>query len=426
MSLKTIRDELLTRNLCDHCLGRQFALLGHGLENYERGAILRRLESPKESNFTPDQVPADATRGGSCPLCDGLFNRIQEFTDRIIECVKPYQFDTYLVGSRIRQSMINEEEQLQNEFGIQEAEPINRELNRLIGKELERSYDGDIAVHQEEPDLMMIMDTRQDCIELQVSSLYIFGRYNKYARDVPQTEWHCRKCRGSGCDYCDGTGKMYETSVQELIQAPFLEASKAEEGVFHGAGREDIDARCLGKRPFVLELKKPRIRHLDLNNLVEQVNQGNEKVEMFDAQITRSRTVARIKQLRANKTYRAVVSLSDEVGEESLNQVTQLEGEIEQDTPSRVTHRRSDRTRTRTVHSVTARTSADHQLELEVKAEAGTYIKELISGDQDRTSPNLSALLGTEATCEKLDVLEIHEETDVIPPAHKGSTDGST
>ena len=29
--------------LCDHCLGRQFALLGHGIENYERGVAVKTI-----------------------------------------------------------------------------------------------------------------------------------------------------------------------------------------------------------------------------------------------------------------------------------------------------------------------------------------------------------------------------------------------
>lgn len=232
MSVKTIRDQLLKHDLCDHCLGRQFALLGHGLENYERGAILRRMEEPEASDITPENVPEEAHRGGSCSHCQGLFQRINEFADRIIEVVEPYQFDTYVVGSRIRSSMEKEEEAFQEEIGVEEAEPINREFNRLVGKEVEHRYEDDISVHQVEPDLMAIVDTREDQLELQVSSLYVFGRYNKYARDLPQTVWHCRKCRGSGCDYCDGTGKMYQTSVQERIQKPFVRAAQAEEAVF--------------------------------------------------------------------------------------------------------------------------------------------------------------------------------------------------
>jgi tRNA pseudouridine synthase 10 len=39
-----------------------------------------------------------------------------------------------------------------------------------------------------------------------------------------------------------------------------------------------------------------------------------------------------------------------------------------------------------------------------VKAEAGTYIKELIHGDDGRTQPNIADILGCEAECLELDI----------------------
>ncbi len=44
----------------------------------------------------------------------------------------------------------------------------------------------------------------------------------------------------------------------------------------------------------------------------------------------------------------------------------------------------------------------------EVRAESGTYIKELVSGDDGRTRPSLAEILGTPATCVALDVVKIH------------------
>jgi tRNA pseudouridine synthase 10 len=42
-----------------------------------------------------------------------------------------------------------------------------------------------------------------------------------------------------------------------------------------------------------------------------------------------------------------------------------------------------------------------------IRCEGGLYVKELISGDDKRTTPSLSALLGVNAKVEELDVLEI-------------------
>jgi tRNA pseudouridine synthase 10 len=44
-----------------------------------------------------------------------------------------------------------------------------------------------------------------------------------------------------------------------------------------------------------------------------------------------------------------------------------------------------------------------------VKAEAGTYIKELITGDDRRTKPSVSIILRKPCVCKELDVIAIHE-----------------
>ena len=46
---------------------------------------------------------------------------------------------------------------------------------------------------------------------------------------------------------------------------------------------------------------------------------------------------------------------------------------------------------------------------IEIEAEAGLYIKELVSGDEGRTKSSLSELLGVESKVEKLDVLDVFD-----------------
>ena len=61
---------------------------------------------------------------------------------------------------------------------------------------------------------------------------------------------------------------MYHESVDELIKPAVMAAALAEDTTFHGAGREDIDARMLGTgRPFIVEAVRPKRRAIDLNKL---------------------------------------------------------------------------------------------------------------------------------------------------------------
>lgn len=402
-------EALKEEKLCDHCLGRQFAKLGYGLENYERGAIIRNEDDLEESDFDPENVPEHAEFKGSnideseCRVCGGLFGRVDEYADMVIESFDRYELSSFLVGIRPPEEVLAAEEELWEEYGVEFTEPIKTELSRLIGKRIEEELD--IEVDFERADIMAVVDMQEgkERVELQVNSLLIYGQYNKYSRELPQTEWHCRHCRGDGCDECDWTGKNYPTSVQEIIQEPFMRETKAIEAKFHGGGREDVDAKCLGKREFVLELIEPIHRDLDLEALKEEVNESD-KVEIFNVRPAGKDEAAEIKQKHADKRYRAVVELEDDVEESELEALQEIVGEVEQFTPNRVQHRRAEKVRKREVYEVEAEKLDEKKLELEIEAEAGTYIKELISSDEGNTEPSVSGILGTTAECVQLDV----------------------
>lgn len=413
MNLQTVSDKakalLENEDLCDHCLGRQFAQMGHGLENWERGAIIRYTDSEEldEDSFVRENIPEEAKFGrGSeeCSLCENVFDQVDRYAKMVIDSFDRYELDTFLVGIRPPEPVFEAEEGLWEEYGVEWTEPVKTELSRLIGKEIEDRTD--LGVDFERADIMAVVDMRdgKERVELQVNSLLIYSQYNKYSREIPQTEWHCRHCRGSGCDECDWTGKNYPTSVQEEIMDPFLRESKAIEAKFHGNGREDVDAKCFGRREFVLELIEPLNRDLDLEALQEEVNESTDKIEIFETQWTHKDKIEEIKETRTDKAYRAVIELSEDVDEEDLKVLDELIGTIEQRTPERVEHRRADKVRKREVYEIEYEKTGEKQIEIDVKAEAGTYIKEMISSDGGRTEPSVAGLLGVDAECTHLDV----------------------
>ena len=411
-SVEEKRDQLVeNESLCDHCLGRQFAQLGHGLENYERGLIARETDDLDEDSFVEDNVPEDAEQDHrcGCDACGLVFEELDHWINMVIDSFDRYELETFLIGIRPPEDAVSREDEIWGEYGTQFTEPIKTELSRLIGKRIEDKMD--VTVDFERADIMAVVDMRdgKERVELQVNSVLIYGQYNKYSREIPQTEWHCRKCRGSGCDECDWTGKQYPTSVQEEIQEPFIRDSKAIEAKFHGGGREDVDAKCFGKREFVLELIEPLNRDLDLEELQHEVNSSTDKVEVFEMQYTHKDKAADIKQKHADKKYRAQVETEKEFSEEDLKHISEVIGEVEQETPERVEHRRAEKIRKREVYDVSWEKTGEKSFELEVKAEAGTYIKELIHGDDGRTQPNISDLISTSAECVQLDVVWIEK-----------------
>ena len=416
MDIEEKIDLLEGRGLCDHCFGRQFARLGRGLENYERAHIIydrKEEEEITEKDFVRENIPdREVECDKSCTICSGLFNHLERFVKRVYNSLDRYEFSTYLVGNRPPSEVVEAEEELWEETGVQWVEPIKSELNRLIGKGLEKKLEDerglDVDVDFKRADVNPVLDIEHDRVELQINSLLIHGFYNKLERGIPQTKWPCGNCRGKGCEECDWTGKQYQESVEEIVAEPVIEATKGLETKFHGAGREDVDAKCLGKREFVVEILEPEKRDLDLESIQKEIN-SSEKVEVFRLEFCEKDMVEKTKKRRSNKTYRAVVDTEEEFEAEDLDVLQELKGTVHQKTPSRVDHRRASKTRKRDVLEISWKKTGEKEFELTVKGEAGLYIKELISGDREKTKPSVSEKLGMETVCRELDVVDIEK-----------------
>ncbi len=383
------------RALCDACLGRLFGKLGHGHTNAERGAAVR------------ETVPLPQ---GPCWLCAGLASRYDGLARLVAKKVELWDFDTFLIGSKIDPEVQAREESLWSDLRVTSPEALKSEVNREVGKRVSDLLHKEPSL--ENPDVVAVVDTAFDHVDLQVNPLHLRGRYRKLVRGIPQTRWPCNRCRGKGCAKCGGTGKMYPTSVEEILATEVMRESGGSGHALHGMGREDIDARMLGRgRPFVLEIKEPRKRHLDLASARDRVNaSGQVEVDGF-APATRKDVVA-IKSDRADKTYRVVVRFATPVDEARLiKELTFLEAEpIAQRTPLRVVHRRADTTRQRSVRRAELLSTDGTVAELRVTAETGAYIKELVHGDQGRTKPSLADLLGVPCEVLELDVVDIHDD----------------
>jgi len=396
--------------ICNHCLGRQFAKVSSGVSNERRGEVLKEIL----------RAVGEEIESGKCWLCNGLFenDNLDEWVRAALAKLKQYEYDTFLVGTKMSGMLMENEEMMWEIAGALFAEPLKAELNREVGKRIEQETGK--RVDFDTPEVVVILNlwSGDFDVELQVKPLFIYGRYRKYRRGIPQTRWFCRACHGKGCERCNFTGKMYAESVEELIKGSIMDVYGAEDVILHGCGREDIDARMLGSgRPFVVELRAPKRRQrVDLHALEEKVNEENRaKLEVTNLKYVNREMVARIKNANARKTYRMRVELRGAVTESKLREAVQeLDGAvIEQRTPLRVVHRRADLIRSRRIYGMKLLNYGGSTCELEVKCDGGLYVKELISGDRGRTRPNLSDLLGTgiEAEVKELDVIDVELDT---------------
>jgi tRNA pseudouridine synthase 10 len=355
-----------------------------------------------------------------CFICQGLMLEIPSFAELAITEMDKYEYDNFQVGVKVDPEISQREEQIWGEINATHQELIKAELNREIGKLVQKKTKKEVEFSK--PQLVTIIDTSFDHVDLQVSPIFIYGRYRKFQRGIPQTKWPCRKCRGAGCESCGQTGKQYEETVEELISERVLELTGGDRAKFHGMGREDIDARMLGNgRPFVLEISKPIKRNLDLAELEEEINRTRQgKIAISGLEWVPRDKVKWIKAATFPKTYCAKVKFSKRVSPDELKiACSKLDGvTLDQRTPQRVSHRRADLVRRRKIIHIRIDEWDEEEglwALISIKGESGLYIKELLHSDEGRTTPSLKGLLAenspVEVSIEYLDVTEVCDES---------------
>jgi tRNA pseudouridine synthase 10 len=393
--------ELTEGNICNHCLGRKLSSLVKGDDNLDRAEKIS-----EELNINQDDA--------DCVICGNIFDRIDdELFGKIYNKIEHLgvEFDTFLVGTSLDKAIKQNDDEISDSLDVV-VEPIKKELNRIIGSEIENNSNKEVSF--EKQDIVINVDIRKKTkVRLQINPLFIEGKYNKYLRGIPQTKWPCTKCKGRGCDECNGTGKQYPESVEELLSERILEVTRGYEAKFHGAGREDIDVLMLGSgRPFVLEIKEPKIRKINLKELEEEINKSAEgKTAYHGLKFVERNRKAEIKVSSPDtyKVYKALVKCEEPYDKSKLKDLEKLD-EINQQTPIRVLRRRADKVRIKHVKELKSEVIDDYTFEITIKTEGGLYIKELISGDEGRSKPNVSEILGVNAVCAQLDVIEVSEK----------------
>jgi len=259
------------------------------------------------------------------------------------------------------------------------------------------------------PEANFLIDFKKNTILVCLLEVFIVGNYCKFLRNIAQTQHFCKNCKGRGCDECDQTGKTTSESVEELLASIIVEKFNGAQLIFHGAGREDVDVLMLGKgRPFVAEITIPKKRNIDLVEIEKELNKKFEgKILVSNLKFVDKEKVSEVKDLPHDKIYSAVIKTENEFDIIKLENLLNKELKLEQLTPTRVSKRRALMKREKFVTFLSTKKINKNEFELVLKTSHGTYVKEFISGDENKTTPNISSILETKCNCKQLDVLEI-------------------
>lgn len=249
-------------------------------------------------------------------------------------------------------------------------------LNTEIKRELVKKYS--LELDSVDPDYYI--DITPDGISVRSAEIFIYGRYWKLKPNISQKRWR----------------KKRFISVEELIGEKLKERYGAYNYKMHASGREDVDATNIAGRPFVMELSQP-----SLHKVIPEIIKDDRVVAVIYGRVRR-RFRSIVSDSHFDKGYLCYHRMLDQEEIEMLKKLKDIK--ISQYTPRRVERRRALKTRYRKLYLMLPFSNFSR-----LYTEAGMYVKELFHGDQGRTKPNLSEILGKEIKCEHLAVSRIYD-----------------
>jgi tRNA pseudouridine synthase 10 len=413
--LRTSREILSRYPLCDRCLGRLFANLGWGLSNADRGRSIKILLAMELHMLASRDDPearralylASANGGepfsslyrhlygenppasGQCYICGGRVDDIIErFSRRAGESIAALGFRRFIIGVKPPSWSVDAEREIASVFSLQHWESIKSELKREIGKRIARIYG--LEPDFDDPEVMVVLDIDRESIEAVIPSITLGIRVVKMARGL-------RIRRSGGRRSLEDLLSKMDLGREISIEIPIRDTSRYR---ILGGGCEAI-----------LEIRTPSPGVRDGERLSRSINSqpGQYRIEILGR--GRRRTLEEAIRRTRRIVYRAYIYSERDLDEESIKRLEGIrDTAIEQKTPERIARLLG--------HSSERSVSGDIRVERVIRISRRTleilfslptriYVEEAITGDNGRTSPSISSILGSRLYPLEIDIVGI-------------------
>lgn len=405
--------------LCSRCLGRLFAKYGIGLSNITRGNAIKTLllmelhrliindignlsllnDISDNIGVMPQLINKFTGSTPSRRKCYICSNAIEDIISKLIQDIvselSKFKIRTFIISIRKGSEIEKRELEVVSEFNLDSWESIRRELKRELGKKVKALLG--IEPEFRHPDALVLVDLDTLNVKVTTTPTYILCRYVKLGRNISQVRWVSK----------DGARK-YPLAIEDVIE-PIVKLFNAEGLRLHPIGREDVDVRVLGNgRPLVIELKNVKDKTVSIEDLTKNLTRNDLILTFFDKYIEH-KNLAEIKSKSSSKTYRLLVLSKKPLSSDSVEMLIREFSNrvVRQRTPTRILRRRRDVVHVGKVHDIKVVAINEYLLEVLVKCDSGLYVKELVHGDNNRTSPNMAEVLNSELDLLEVDVVDI-------------------
>ena len=380
-------------DLCDNCLGRFFINSTH-------------LSSGKRlGNKIRNSINSRAVT--KCYICKNLLSNADLYVKMMQNASMGYEFSTFTVGAILKQSIIERDDKLRSKFHLHGVDGIKTAVTRELGKKFVKKTKK--RIDHLSPDITFTINFRTEQCNVKTKPTFLYGRYIKDKRGLPQKGESCKDCKGKGCIFCNNHGIVSFDSVEGKISQLLYEKFETKQVKFTWIGGEDKTSLVMGDgRPFFAKLLSPKKRNV---RLVKKSNLGEIMVHAL-----RTIDVIPNGSIRFKSKIKMWVSTKDNISSKKLKKLKQLVAVPIETVPivrealdyftgsTKKQHKRE-------IHKLKYKKISLQSFTVEIEVDGGITIKRLVDGIPFlgfRIIPNITSLLGTQCSCEKFDVNQIY------------------
>ena len=364
-------------DLCDNCLGRFFINSTH-------------LSSGKRlGNKIRNSINSRAVT--KCYICKNLLSNADLYVKMMQNASMGYEFSTFTVGAILKQSIIERDDKLRSKFHLHGVDGIKTAITRELGKKFVKKTKKHID--HLSPDITFIINFRTEQCNVKTTPVFLYGRYIKDKRGLPQKGESCKDCKGKGCIFCNNHGLVSFDSVEGKISQFLYEKFETKQVKFTWIGGEDKTSLVMGDgRPFFAKLLSPKKRNV---RLAKKSN-----LDEITIHTLRNIDIIPNGSIRFKSKIKILVSTKNNISSNRLKKLKQLVT-----IPIEITDS-DNKQHKKTIHRLKYKKNSLRSFIVEIEADGGIPIKHFVGGSN--ITPNISDLLGTQCSCKKFDINQIY------------------
>lgn len=367
-----LSQKILTEyDLCDVCLGRLFAKKLGLVSNKKLGDKIHHALKIKSTK---------------CYVCKNIFDGVNSQVAKMLDVSSDHDFTTFLVGTKIKPSILDRDDHMRSRFRLRGIDGIKTNITKELAKQF--SHKTKKKVESSEPDLVFMIDFKADSCTIQTKPVFLWGRYAKTERGMPQKQKPCTTCLGKGCIDCNHHGISEFDSVEGLISKYLFEKFGAVQTKITWIGGEDSTSLVLGSgRPFFVKLLHPKKRH---PRLPKKITLG--KIVVQNLKLINKTPTGPV---QFTSKVKLCISCENKVEQTDLSRLDILEKN------TIAVYEKSGRRTEKLIQNIQYKTHSENSFYLSITAGGGLPFKRFVSGDD--VFPNISDILENKCRCETFD-----------------------